>query len=105
MMPKSTVHDWQMRFQRKRWAELVNESRRLHIIHRLPQETVAGVIEVRQREGWYSEAIEAYLKAHGVQVSQVLSDHGPQFYSDNGKNRFTLYLESHRIRTFEPKGV
>jgi len=188
MMPKSTVHDWQMRFQRKGWAGLVNESRRPHIIHRLPQETVARVIEVRQREGWCSEAIEAYLKAHGVQVShgsihtiikqnhlpmrtyaprrqrtytrfarqhpdslwqtdikyygdeyliaylddrsryvpaielymeattdnllnltdyalshgrtpsQVLSDGGPQFYSDNGKSRFTLYLESHGIQ-------
>jgi transposase InsO family protein len=177
-----------MRFQRKGWAGLVNESRRLHIIHRLPEENVARIIEVTQRERWCSEAIEAYLKAHGVQVShgsihtiikqnhlpmrtyaprrqrtyirfqrthpdslwqtdikyygdeylivylddcsrylpaielyteattdnllnltdhalshgrtpsQVLSDHGPQFYSDNGKRRFTLYLESHGIQ-------
>lgn len=69
MMPKSTVHDWWTRFQRKRWAGLANESTRPHIIRRLSQETVARVIEVRQREGWCSEAIEAYLKAHGVQVS------------------------------------
>jgi len=187
MMPKSTVHDWWIRFQRKGWAGLVDESRRPRIIHRLPQETVARVVEVRQREGWCSEAIEAYLKARGVQVShgsihtiikqnhlpmhtytpriqrtytrfqrahpdslwqtdikyygdeyliaylddcsryvpaielyteattenllnltddalshgrppsQVLSDHGPQYYSNNGKSRFTLYLEAHGI--------
>ena len=187
MMPKSTVHDWWIRFQRKGWAGLVDESRRPRVIHRLPQETVARVVEVRRREGWCSEAIEAYLKARGVQVShgsihmiikenhlpmhtyaprrqrtytrfqrahpdslwqtdikyygdeyliaylddcsryvpaielyteattenllsltddalshgrppsQVLSDHGPQYYSNNGKSRFTLYLEADDI--------
>ena len=62
MMPKSTVHDWWIRFQRKGWVGLVDESRRPHVIHRLPEETVARVVEVRLREGWCGEAIEAYLK-------------------------------------------
>jgi transposase InsO family protein len=69
MTPKSTVHDWWMRFQRNGWVGLSDASRRPHTIHRLPEETVQKVLEVRQREGWCSEAIEAYLKAHGVQVS------------------------------------
>jgi len=188
MMPKSTVHDWWIRFQRKGWAGLVNESRRPHIIHRLPQETVARIIQVRLREGWCGEAIAAYLNqqerikvssgsvykiikecnlitrtykprrqrsyirfqrthpdslwqtdikyygdeyliaylddcsryvpaielymeattdnlltltdsalSHGRTPSQVLSDHGPQYYSNNSKSRFTLYLEAHGI--------
>jgi transposase InsO family protein len=60
----------------------------------------------------YLPAIELYTEAttdnllnltdhalsHGRTPSQVLSDHGPQFYSDNGKSRFTLYLESHGIQ-------
>jgi transposase InsO family protein len=48
---------------------LVDASRRPHTIHRIPQETIVKVIEVRMREGWCSEAIEAYLKREGVQVS------------------------------------
>jgi len=165
----------------------MDASKRPHRIHRLPEEIVARVIEVRQREGWCSEAIEAYLKAQGIQVShgsiytllrrnglitkpyrprrkrtfirfqrahpdslwqtdikyysseyliaylddcsryvpamelypeattdnvltltdsalshgrtpgQVLSDHGTQFYSDDGKSRFTSYLEARGI--------
>jgi len=69
MTPKSTVHDWWSRFQWNGWVGLSDASRRPHTIHRLPEETVQKVLEVRQREGWCSEAIEAYLKAHGVQVS------------------------------------
>ena len=60
-----------MRFQRKGWAGLVDESRRPHVIHRLPEETVARVVEVRRREGWCSEALEAYLKAHVVPAPQI----------------------------------
>ena len=187
-IPKSTIHDWWMRFQRKGWdGGLLPESRRPHTIRRLPQSTVNTVIEIRRREGWCSETIEAYLKRQGIQVShrsittiirkhglpirsysprkqrtyirfqrahpdslwqtdikyygseyliaylddcsryvpaielyseattenvlkltdsalshgrtpgQVLSDHGTQFYSDDSKSRFTLYLEAHGI--------
>jgi len=187
MTPKSTVHDWWIRFQWNGWVGLSDSSRRPRTIHRLPEETVQKVLEVRRTHGWCSEAIEAYLKARGVQVShgsihailkqnhlpmrtyaprrqrtyirfqrthpdslwqtdikyygdeyliaylddcsrylpgielyteattenllnltdsalshgripsQVLSDHGPQYYSDNGKSRYTLYLEAHGI--------
>jgi transposase InsO family protein len=68
VIPKSTVHDWWNRFQWNGWVGLADASRRPYTIHRLPQETVARVIEIRQREGWCSEAIEAYLKAQGIQV-------------------------------------
>jgi transposase len=68
-MPKSTVYDWWCRFQWKGWEGLVDVSRRPHHINHLPQETIAKVVEVRQREGWCAEAIEAYLKTQGVQVS------------------------------------
>jgi len=187
-IPKSTIHDWWGRFQRKGWAGLVDKSRRPHIIYRLPQETVARIIEVRLREGWCGEAITAYLNqqenikvssgsvykvlkesslitrtykprrqrtyirfqrehpdslwqtdikyygdqyliaylddcsrylpgiglyteattenvlsltdhalSHGRVPKQILSDHGSQFHSDDGKSRFTLYLEAHDI--------
>jgi len=176
-----------MRFQRKGWEGLVDASRRPHTIHRLPQSTVNTVIEIRQREGWCSETIEAYLKRQGIQVShrsittiirkhslpirsysprkqrtyirfqranpdslwqtdikyyghqyliaflddcsryltgltllpnattnnilnlleetlrqgrnptQILSDHGTQYYSDDGKSRFTEFCEQHGI--------
>jgi len=187
-VPKSTVHDWWLRFQRKGWdGGLLNEPRRPHTIHTLPEETVRAVIEVRQREGWCSETIEAYLKRRGIQVShrsittiirkhnlpirsykprrqrtyirfqrahpdslwqtdikyygqeyliaflddcsryltavtllpnattssilklldetlrkgrtptQILSDHGAQYYSEDGKSRFTEFCETHGI--------
>ena len=38
--------------------------------------------------------------SHGRTPSQVLSDHGPQFHSNNGKSRFTHYLEAHGIQHF-----
>jgi transposase InsO family protein len=70
MTPKSTVHDWRIRFQRKGWAGLSDESRRPHVIHRLPEETVARIIQVRLREGWCGEAIAAYLnQQEGIKVS------------------------------------
>ena len=187
MTPKSTIHDWWMRFQRNGWVGLSDASRSPHTIHRLNPSTVEKVLEVRRTHGWCSEAIEAYLKAHGIQVShgsihtilkqnhlpmrtyaprrqrtytrfqrahpdslwqtdikyygeeyliaylddcsrylpglglyteattenllslttdalshgripsQVLSDHGSQYYSDNGKSRYTAYLEAHGI--------
>jgi transposase InsO family protein len=175
-----------MRFQWNGWVGLVDESRRPRVIHRLPEETVARIIQVRLREGWCGEAITAYLnQRENIKVSsssvykvikennlitrtykprkqrtyirfqrthpnslwqtdikyygdeyltaylddcsrylpgigfyaeattdnllsltdyalnqgrppnQVLSDHGPQYYSDNGKSRFTAYVESH----------
>ena len=68
-IPKSTVHDWWMRFQRNGWEGLVDESRRPHTVHRVPEETVARIIQVRRQEGWCSEAIEAHLKARGIQIS------------------------------------
>jgi transposase InsO family protein len=40
-----------------------------HRIHRLPEETVQKVLEVRRREGWCSETIAAYLKRQKIQVS------------------------------------
>lgn len=69
MVPEGTVHDLWNRFLWDRWAELMDASRRFHRIHCLPQEPVARVMEVRRLEDWCSEAIEAYLKAQGVQIS------------------------------------
>jgi transposase len=70
-IPKSTIHDWWVRFQRKGWdGGLLNESRRPLTIHRLPEVTIQRVIEVRRREGWCHEAIAAYLNQHeGIKVS------------------------------------
>ena len=48
---------------------LLDASRRPHKIHRLPEETVQKVIQVRRREGWCSETIAAYLKRQEIQVS------------------------------------
>ena len=186
-IPKSTIHDWWMRFQRNGGEGLIDGSRRPHTIHHLPESTVNKVIEIRQREGWCSETIEAYLKRQGIQVShrsittiirkhdlpirsysprkqrtyirfqrshpdslwqtdikyygdhyliaflddcsryltglnllpnattnnilnlldetlrqgriptQILSDHGTQFYSNDGKSRFTEFCEEHGI--------
>jgi len=59
--PKSTIHDWRIRFQKKGWEGLVDASRRPHTIHRLPQTTICRIVEVREREGWCHEAITAYL--------------------------------------------
>jgi transposase InsO family protein len=67
--PKSTIHDWWRRFHRNGWEGLVDASRRPHRTHPVPPKTVARVLEVRRREGWCSEAIEAYLKAQGIQIS------------------------------------
>jgi transposase InsO family protein len=187
-MPKSTVYDWWCRFQRKGWEGLIDSSRRPHTIHRLPEETVTRILEVRQEHGWCAEAIEAYLRTQGIQAShgsiytilkmndlitrpykprrqrtfirfqrlhpdslwqtdikyygdryliaylddcsryapalglfreattdnvlhvlddalgngrvpsQMLTDHGTQYYSDSDKSRFTLYLETHGIQ-------
>jgi transposase InsO family protein len=69
-IPKSTVHDWWIRFQRKGWeGGLLNESTRPHTIHPLPQTTIEQVIQVRQQEGWCHEAIAAYLTQRRVKVS------------------------------------
>jgi transposase InsO family protein len=62
MTLKSTVHDWWSRFQCNEWVGLVNESRRPHIIHRLPRETVARIIQFRLREGWCGEAITEHIQ-------------------------------------------
>jgi len=95
MMPKSTVYDWWLRFQWNGWVGLVDASRRPHTVHRLPQETVARVIEVRRREGWCSEAIEAYLKAQGVQVS-----HGSIYTILKTNGFITKPYRPRRQRTF-----
>jgi transposase InsO family protein len=42
-------------------------------------------------------ALTDHALSHGRTPGQVLSDHGTQFYSDDGKSRFTLYLEAHGI--------
>jgi len=69
-IPKSTIHEWWSRFQRKGWEGLLNESRRPHTIHRLPEATVQRIVEIRQREGWCHEAIAAYLnQREGIKVS------------------------------------
>src|SRR3990170_3512613 len=69
-IPKSTIHDWWMRFQRKGWEGLVNESRRPHTIHRLPEATVHRIVEIRQQEGWCHEAIAANLnQKENIKVS------------------------------------
>ena len=187
-IPKSTIHDWWSRFQRKGWEGLLNESRRPHTIHRLSEATIQRIVEIRQREGWCHEAIAAYLnQREGIKVSsgstyrilkrydlitrsykprkqrtyirfqrthpdslwqtdikyygdqyliaflddcsryvpnailckhattrrilklldatlsqgriprQILSDHGTQFYSEDGGSQFTAYLEAHGI--------
>jgi putative transposase len=186
--PQRTVYAWWNRFQWNGWVGLSDASRRPHTIHRLPEETVKKVLEVRRTHGWCSEAIEAYLKAHGTQIShgsihtilktnqminkrynprrqrsfkrwqrrhpdslwqtdikyyhsryliaflddcsrylvraslnrnatttrilhtlktclsngrtprQILSDHGTQFYSEDGASQFTAYLEAHGIQ-------
>lgn len=67
--PQRTVYAWWNRFQWNGWVGLLDASRRPHTIHRLPTETVERVLEVRRTHGWCSEAIEAHLKSHGVQVS------------------------------------
>jgi transposase InsO family protein len=67
--PERTVYAWWNRFQWNGWVGLSDASRRPHTIHRLPTETVQKVLEVRRTHGWCSEAIEAYLKSHGIQVS------------------------------------
>jgi len=185
--PQRTVYAWWNRFQWNGWVGLSDASRRPHTIHRLPTETVEKVLEVRRTHGWCSEAIEAHLKAHGIQVShgsihtilkanqminkpykprrqrtykhwqrrrpdslwqtdikyygnryliaflddcsrylvgatldrnatttrilhtlktclsngrrprQILSDHGSQYYSEDGGSQFTAYLEAHGI--------
>jgi transposase InsO family protein len=69
-IPKSTVHDWWMRFQKKGWdGGLLDESRKPHTIHRLPSTTIQRVIQLRQAEGWCHEAIAAYLNQQGLKVS------------------------------------
>ena len=69
-IPKSTIHDWWMRFQRNGWEGLVDHSRRPHTIHRLAEKTIHRIVEVRQREGWCHEAIAAYLnQQEGIKVS------------------------------------
>ena len=67
--PERTVYAWWNRFQWNGWVGLTDASRRPHRIHRLPEETVRKVIELRQREGWCSETIAAYLQRQKVQVS------------------------------------
>jgi len=64
-----TVYTWWNRFQWKGWEGLVDTSRKPHTIHRLPQETIEKVLQTRKTHGWCGEAIEAYLKTQGVQVS------------------------------------
>jgi transposase InsO family protein len=69
-IPKSTIHDWWSRFQRKEWEGLVNESRRPHTIHRLPEATIHRIVQVRQQEGWCHEDIAAYLnQKENIKVS------------------------------------
>ena len=96
MTPKSTVHDWWIRFQRKGWAGLVNESRRPHIIHRLPQETVARIIQVRLREGWCGEAIAAYLN----QQERIKVSSGSAYKVLKESNLITRTYKPRRQRTY-----
>lgn len=101
-IPKSTIHDWWNRFQRKGWEGLVDASRRPHTIHRLPQSTVNAVIEIRQREGWCSETIEAYLKRQGIQVSHrsittIIRTHGlpMRSYSPRKQRTYIRFQRTH----------
>jgi transposase InsO family protein len=70
-IPKSTIHDWWSRFQRKGWeGGLRNESTRPHTIHHLPETTIQRIIQVRQKEGWCHEAIAAHLnQRESIKVS------------------------------------
>ena len=45
--PLRGIHRWWSRFQAKGRGGLFNSSRRPHTIHRVPQETIVKVIEVR----------------------------------------------------------
>jgi hypothetical protein len=100
MTPKSTVHQW------NGWVGLVDKSRRPHIIHRLPQETVVRIIEVRLREGWCSEAITAYLnQQENIKVSR-LSVQSPQRKQPDHQNLQALKrtnLHPLRLRGVLPK--
>ena len=68
-VPRRTVYSWWHRFQWKGWEGLVNASKRPYTIHRLPEETVAKVLQTRRMHGWCAEAIEAHLRSQSVQVS------------------------------------
>ena len=67
--PQRTVYAWWNRFQWNGCVGLTDASRRPHRIHRLPEETIQKVLEVRRREDWCSETIAAYLQRQKIQVS------------------------------------
>jgi transposase InsO family protein len=103
-IPKSTVHDWWVRFQRKGWEKgLLNESKRPHTIHRVPETTVQRVIEIRQREGWCHEAIAAYLnqrekiKVSSGSVYTILKGNGfiTQPYTPRTRRTFIRFARQH----------
>jgi len=123
-IPKSTIHEWWSRFQRKGWEGLLNESRRPHTIHRLPEATVQRIVEIRQREGRCHEAIaflddcSRYVPAASLRLEnttdtvletleealsagripkQILSDHGTQYWSNDGPGKFTNFCMKHGI--------
>jgi transposase InsO family protein len=80
----------------------VDESRRAHSLHCVPEETVRRVLEVRRREGWCSEAIEAYLKAQGVQINHgsihtILKQNQliTKPYTPRRKRTFTRFQRAH----------
>jgi len=103
MTPKSTVHDWWSRFQWNGWVGLSDESRRPYIIHRLPEETVARIIQVRLREGWCHEAIAAYLnqqdniKVSSGSVYKVLKENNliTRTYKPRRQRTYTRFQRTH----------
>jgi len=95
-IPKSTVHDWWSRFQRKGREGLIDASRRPHTIHHIPEATVRRVIQIRQQEGWCHEAIAAYLR----QQEDTKVSSGSTYLILKRNNLITKPYRSRKQRTF-----
>jgi transposase InsO family protein len=102
-IPKSTVHDWWSRFQRKGWEGLINESRRPHTIHRLPEATIHRIVEIRQQQGWCHEANAAYvnqresIKVSSGSVYMILRRNGliTKSYKPRKQRTFIRFAREH----------
>jgi len=59
---RDTVYYWLNRFKAEGWGGLHIKSHRPHTIHRIPQETVDLILQLREDYGWGPNRIEGYLK-------------------------------------------
>jgi putative transposase len=70
-IPRRTFYNWWRRYREGGFENLADKPRKPRTVHRIPDETVKAIIELRKERGWCPHRIAGYVRKKGVDVCHM----------------------------------